>query len=370
MRKIVFLFIFLIFCFSIWGDLIKNQDKPLKGEWDFNLQKEWAVQSAGKDILVRGSSIQVDEEGNVYLMERKHTKIFVFDSKGTFLYSFGKKGEGPGEYKMAFNMTLQGDKIIVPDMGKFHFFTKKGEYVKSIIAGRMIFPRAFIDEDRFIHVQEQSDDKKETNYLKLYNLKTKKSEEIGKIEAEKILVASSGGMTIALRIPQTTSGIVVGAKDSKLYFGKSDKYQIKKTDLKGKEIFSFLLEGRKRKIIPMAFKRKRIERVKVNGAKMPKEMIDQMVKGIPDEAPFFTRILIDKNGLILVFVADPENENGREIDIFSPEGKYLYHSRLQLPDSLSVRSSLTFKGDYFYVFAEDEEGEGKLMKFRIDNPKI
>jgi hypothetical protein len=347
-----------------------NQDKPLKGEWDFNLRKKWETENAGDNVLVRGSSIQVDDEGNVFFFELKHAKIVVFDRNGNFISSFGKKGEGPGEYKMAQRILLEGKKIIVPDMGRFHYFSKNGDFLKTIDAGSMIFPLAFLDENRFIFTTEQDSENKKTDSLRLFNLLTKNGEDITDIEAETPLTASSGGMAIRLKDSLTAPGLVLGVRGENLFFGKNDKYLIKKTDLKGTEIYSFSLEGRKRKKISMEYKRKRFDNVLVNGRKMPKNMIDQMVKRIPDEAPFFNRILVRDSGLIYVFITDLENETGREIDIFSPEGNYLYHAEIKMPENLIIKSGLTFKNDHLYLFAEDEEGVGKLIKFKIDQPMV
>ena len=71
---------------------VKNEDKPLKGEWDFQLQKIWEVASAGDDILVGTRILQVDDEGktcgNVYLLDLKYYKFFVFSSDGEYLSLF------------------------------------------------------------------------------------------------------------------------------------------------------------------------------------------------------------------------------------------------------------------------------------------
>lgn len=372
MKKIATSISLFIFCLTLFasGDIIENKDKPLKGEWDFNLQKVWEVENAGEDVMVRARSVLADDEGNVYVFEFTQSKFFVFDPNGTFLYSFGKKGEGPGEIKNAFSFFLLNDMIIVPEMGKFSFFTLKGKFIKSINTGRMIAPLAFLDTGHFFHTGGlMPQEKKSGDMLYLLDLETRKDKVIAEIPPEEALTASSGGMRIMLRDSSTTPAIILGLKDKNIYYGKSDKYLIKKSDLDGNEIFSFSLEGRKRKKIPMAYKRKRFENVIVNGRKMAKEMIDQMVKGMPDESPFFNRIIVDGKGLIYVFVSDLENETGQEIDIFSPEGKYLYHGEIKMPGNYKIAAGLTLKNNHLYLFGDDEEGVRKLLKFKINMPK-
>lgn len=372
MKKSVVFIVFFICCISLFAgeNLIENKDKPLKGEWDFKPELLWQVENAGDDVLVRAGSIRVDEAGNIYVLELSQLKIFVFAPDGKFLYSFGKRGEGPGEIKNVFRFFLLDERVIIPELGKFSFFTLKGKFMNSVNTGRMIAPIVFLDANQFLHTGGLLPrEKKSSDKLYVFDFETRKDREISEIPFEDALTASSGGMQIMLKDSATTPMIVLGLRDKHLYFGKSDKYLVKKIDLNGSEIFSFSLNGRKRKKISPAFKRKRFENVLVNGRKMPKEMIDQMVKSMPDAAPFFNRIMIDPNGFIHVFVSDLENESGQEIDIFSPEGKYLYHGEIKMPDNYVIRGGLTFKDNYLHLFAEDEEGIGKLLKFKISMPK-
>ena len=98
-------------------------------------------------------------------------------------------------------------------------------------------------------------------------------------------------------------------------------------------------------------------------------MMDQMIKGMPDVATFFSRIFIGKNGLIYIFVSDLENEDGQGVDIFSPEGKYLYHGEIKVEEGSKIRSPIAFYKNSIYMFVEDEEGESSLIKYKIDLPE-
>lgn len=75
-------------------------------------------------------------------------------------------------------------------------------------------------------------------------------------------------------------------------------------------------------------------------------------------------------GLIYVFVPGWEKANSFEIDIFSPRGKYIYHSIIQIPDEYSKIRHLTFNYKELYFCAEDKQGEIKLVKFYITPPTM
>jgi hypothetical protein len=352
------------------GTEIKNSIEPLKGEWDFRPEKVWEVFEAGDDVLVGVRRIRVDKDGKVFVFDRKHYKFFVFSPEGKFLYSFGKKGEGPGEYKSAGNFFLEGKYVIVSDYGKLHYFTKDGKFSKSVNLKGMHFVRGFIDENRFAIVKEGEPKSGKPDVLELFDVSTDKRTTIKEVQAEEVMVASSGGMTLAIKDINTSPMIVVGIHGESIFFGKNDKYRIHKTDLKGNTLLSFSLEGRKRKEITDAFKRKRFERISLNGGKIPEDMIKKLMKSMPDYCTFFMAVQVDKSGLIYVYVTDMMNDTGQEIDIFSAEGKYLYHAVFTLPEGLKTDIPLDFVGDHLYVFAEDEEGEGKLVKFRVAKPSL
>ncbi len=354
---------------GVYADTVKNQ-KPLKGEWNFKLEQLWDVDSAGDDILTAITSIRVGNNGNVFVFDRKMAKFYVFSPEGKFLYSFGKRGEGPGEYKFVFNFNLFGNRIMVPDQGKLHVFSMDGKFIESHNLGSMTYPMAYIDKNRFLTIKSDIEEKAEFDRLQIYHIDSGKRTTIAEIIAEKALRASAGGIQLAIKDSSTTPSVILDYQNNALYFGKSDKYFIKKTDLTGKELMSFSLDGRERKNIPEEFKRKRFENISLNGGKMPKEMVDQMIKGMPDESTFFNRIQVEDNGLIYVFVNDITYETGQELDVFSPRGEYLYHGFIKLPDGLIEKTPYTMEGDYLYLFGEDEDGIGKLIKFKISKPAI
>ncbi len=86
------------------------------------------------------SDICCDEEGDLYVADSGWNKIFKFDSEGKFLFSFGREGQGPGEF---LGRPLMNPLKIRPgndgylyvfDSGIYRIskFTKKGILIKSL----------------------------------------------------------------------------------------------------------------------------------------------------------------------------------------------------------------------------------------------
>ena len=53
---------------------------------------------------IRG--IQVDDQGQIYVLDSKECLVKVFDPKGKLIRSFGKRGQGPGEFENPLGMWL------------------------------------------------------------------------------------------------------------------------------------------------------------------------------------------------------------------------------------------------------------------------
>ena len=171
MKKLLFALI-IIFSVTLFAGHTSNDDKPDKGNWDFNLKKVWSVNSGAEELLIRSGQIRIDGEDNVYMMELKHGKIFKFDKDGKFITTIGKRGEGPGEFKMAFGFFIVGDEIVVPSMGGiFQYFGIDGKFNKSVNTGSFVFPRYYIDRDRFVWVRSDREGMgKKPEKISIYDL--------------------------------------------------------------------------------------------------------------------------------------------------------------------------------------------------------
>jgi len=56
-----------------------------------------AEDEVGDFIFSEIRTIEVDDEGNIYVADSKEVCVKVFDKNGKHIRTFGKKGQGPGE---------------------------------------------------------------------------------------------------------------------------------------------------------------------------------------------------------------------------------------------------------------------------------
>ena len=108
----------------------------------------------------------------------------------------------------------------------------------------------------------------------------------------------------------------------------------------------------------------------VQGAKglAPEELLITLAKKLPDEETFFINIE-SHNDLIWVFVTDWKRGPSKQVDIFSPDGNYLYRRFVKIDPEESITSGLRVHGDSMYLVIRDAEDEFRVAKYTVDLPE-
>jgi hypothetical protein len=96
MKKFFLSILLMVFSAFLFSD-VRNRDKPLKGEWDFRLEKVWEVERAGESVFGRPFTLTVAEDETIYVFDMKNDENYILDKNGTFIKTFGRSGQGPGE---------------------------------------------------------------------------------------------------------------------------------------------------------------------------------------------------------------------------------------------------------------------------------
>ena len=115
--------------------VVKNPIEPLYGEITFELEEDLSIGSEDDEsyMFIQVSNIKVDEKGNIYVLDSKECRIQKYDNEGNYLQTIGRKGQGPGEFEIAFRMALDSKRrIYVNDIRKFHIFDDNGKFKRSI----------------------------------------------------------------------------------------------------------------------------------------------------------------------------------------------------------------------------------------------
>lgn len=351
--------------------LVTNTAAPVKGKWDFQMQKIWEIEDAGDDVFGEVQNIQAARDGKIYIADSKNNKIYIIDKDGKFVSRFGKRGEGPGEirhYSMGEQLFVVGNSVIFADRGMLHYYGMDGKFKKDIRFSNRLKPRTFISEDVFISAPVTTfrlGSKK--GEIKLYNVNDKSEKVIAEFLPFKKASAtkSSEGRqaTIVMIFGGITPLMTIGQRDGNIFYGMSNSYHISKVNTNGKGKIDFAVEGKEPKPIT-----NKVKNELFNGmGDIPQDMADKIKKGLPDKASFFSFITIDKNGFVYVYLSDPVPSPKQEIDIFSPEGKYLYSAVISVGEGRTL-SNVFFHDETLIIASEDEEGNIHLAKYTIKLP--
>ncbi len=87
----------------------------------------------------------LDSYGNYYILDRMNDEIRKFDPNGGYIKTIGRKGNGPGEFRVPGAIgILEGDRLYVGESSRMQVMDLEGKYLSSvninlaILGGRML----------------------------------------------------------------------------------------------------------------------------------------------------------------------------------------------------------------------------------------
>ncbi len=175
--------------------------------------------------VMRPHDISVDSD-QLYICE--HEEISIYSLKDfKRVKKFGKKGEGPQEFKSVVHVNCQSDQLVVESIGKLSFYTKAGEFLDEI-KNPSLFRRGFAPIGNQYVAQEFNYGGK--NKVLICNPKLKKIKEIYTEEKAR-KIGSLFDVTLRFKV----------YKD-KVYIAYGKNFLIRVFDITGKELISITKE--------------------------------------------------------------------------------------------------------------------------------
>ena len=351
--------------------VIDNPDRPARGSWDFKPQLEWRIDGAADEPFAGLRNLLVSEDGRIYVHASRSRRTLHFAADGRLISSFAPRGEGPGQVKNHMQSYLTEKSYIVADFDRIHFFDRKGLFKNSV--QNLFFrsrPALFLDDGQFVaspvFARGISDTKGEMTLVNLAGGEKKLLHSFSLFTGG--AVSNPGGPARIRSYSGLSPAMVITANEKTLYFGYSDKYVIHLLDLKSRRRQSFSIQRKGSRISQEQKKQIMLERE----PKISEIELDQLMKNIPNRTTFFSKIECT-GGFLFVFVPDPLYQlsgfkNPPRIDIFSPEGRYLYSSSIELPGDFKPLI-VTIKKNFMIAILIDSDGEQQLARFRITLPE-
>lgn len=84
------------------------------GQWTLVHERDVQPVEGEPGELVEPQSVALAEDGTVYVVDQKPSIINVYGPDGAYLRSFGREGEGPGEFRTGF-IAVRSDTLVLQD---------------------------------------------------------------------------------------------------------------------------------------------------------------------------------------------------------------------------------------------------------------
>jgi len=335
--------------------VVNNPKEPMYGEEVFSLEEELSVgEPEGKEEYVFYRILMdVDENGNMYILDAAASNIRVFDQEGNYKQTIGRKGQGPGEMLSPRSIQLNPqNEIMIYDFGnrRFSFYSLDGEFIRqnSAATAIMVF-NAKMDSSGYIVGGILQ---RESFTLNKFDLELNPVLTIHSIDIPSL------SSTPELEVMTHSFSFDLTEKDN-IVCGYNDKYELQIFDSQGKLL---------RKIIKL------YDPIEISETEK-EEFINRLTggRGFPPDVKVkfpkshhpFSNISVDEEDR--VFVSTPEKVEGRDgfyyYDVFDPEGKCLAKVPIKLKDD---RYPLIFKNKKLYIIDVTEEGYQVVKRYKVN----
>lgn len=300
-----------------------------------------------KYMFLSARDIDVDDAGNIYVLDTKAAHIKVFDENGTFVKTIGKKGEGPGEAERPrfLQITLQ-EEIMVCDAssGRILFFDMSGKFLRKISIAKFTM---FMNQKRDLRGNTVGSymvfSDQPVQELKKFN---EEMESILDINTLKMLKRPR----IDARFPRQYWQI---NKDGSIIWGVNTRYELQVINPDGK-VTKKIIKDYDPVSITKEYKEKWIKETFGEEGPMPGT---KFVWGKHHLA--FRDIRLDDEGRIFVQTYEKIGESsGGYYDIFDSEGRYIAKVFLEV-------EPLVWKKNKMYTIYEDGDGYRFIKRFSV-----
>ena len=327
--------------------IVQNPKEPMYQEDVFQLKEEITIgEREGREeyMFSNLSSMDIDEDENIYIFDSRQAKIKVFDKMGNFIREIGKRGQGPGEFAFPWRIMISSkQELVVSDLIKRRliFFSLTGEYKIDVptwkqgtLSNMMLDSSGKIVGEVYLQ---------RIFALKKFNSDFEPIFTIESFEREKIPLLESLSPKFHYCI----------SKRDEIIWGHSGEYVINILSFDGKLIKKIIKDFEFIRIKDEEYS-EQVER-KFGGRPIPLEFEQEL----PKFYPAFKSLSVDEKGRLFVCTFKKMSE-GKEIyyDVFNSDGKYIAEISLRAKPQV-------WKSGNLYTIEADEDGYQYVKRYKV-----
>lgn len=293
--------------------VITNPDYPRDGKFFLSLEEELSIGEVEQEghFFAMPGDINVSDEGTIFVSDFDLDQISCFDRSGNYIRTFGKKGNGPGEFETLRFVLSRDGKVYAMDNvnARISILDLKGNYIHGfkMLNLRGGWNKIYSDRNNHIYISKERRTEKGYVYsIFRYDPEGNELQDYGEFPGDLFLWTKRGDKMYPSRSSASLATVWVVSNDGKLYAGYSENYLISVYDQEADLLFRF---GRKFKPLPDTQK---------------------WLEGISDHLPAFSRSwILDDAGNLWIELYRLSRDQEITYDIFSPEGIYLKHVQVK-----------------------------------------
>lgn len=315
----------------------------------------------GRAELLFGSvaSVCEDGKGDLYVLDQREQKVHKFSPDGRLLRTFGRKGQGPGDFQSPGRIvfTSQGELAVLEDISYVSFHTTDGAFVRRLELNGRLGP-GYVGPDRYYGWEWRPESRQQV----LADARNNIVQTFHSIARDRFsaLLPDETGREVMFNysheayVPQFLFAYGHGLSA----IGISDRYEIALLDEDGRTVTTLRRDVKPGKI--SARERDFLERGLLDFVKSkswPDRVARELAKKIPALKNTVSAVLISPTR-VLVFRLPPDitAEPPRlPVDVFSREGVFL--GTAELPEA-----PLFVSGSAMYFSRADTDGNVYLVR--------
>jgi hypothetical protein len=346
---------------------------------DISFREEFSIGSVEGDahsIFGPVIGFTVDDEGCVYVLDRRAKEVRKFDPRGKYLFSFGREGQGPGEFSSPEEIRfLPGGQIMIfeGESQRFTCFSKSGQLKRNGRFQKLMVPPYFgLANGHLIAAHVLRDSSKTVITTGLFNDRCELIAAISRVEnpLDPPWPDRNDRDARAKRLAEVFSRAAFRRREvialnerEDILFAVTERYEIK--------IFNPRAELQRtiRTELPFLPVEKE-DRQQFLDIIVPREIstwqslgkpVQEKIKGLirfPEKKPAFLKITpLDDDFLMIVRDCPPLGN--ALIDIFNPSGRFIIEKKV----SFGIKEGIARRGR-FYTLREDEDGNQTIKCYR------
>lgn len=347
------IFLSLIMLFLINATCLFGESIQIKLTRDLELGKE------GEPFYLIYSICEDDEE-NIYILDKKSYKVRKFSKGGKELLSFGRKGEGPGDFKAPKKLYYSKDLgvIVAEAMNEVSMFSKQGKFIKKTnFAAKvgLLFNVRYVSGQIFYGEQQRKDGKRHQFLMDIEgNILDRELH-----ASEGWLIRTGDGSSYRLSFEELTPMLIMESFNGYAVTGVSNSYQLELLDYSGKVVSQL-----RREIpgVPVTNKEKDFFIQSINDVQEWNPAVKKKFEELIPKYKMYFYTAMPTTKYVFIFRTKKDTTDANQpypVDIFEKNGKFLGEASLpSLPLLVSDKN--------FYLQRNDGEEDIILEKYKYE----